>query len=57
MTARTSCDGWRIVLAIDQTAVEHALSGYFKEYFQGNEKDKDIYQFAKKYINKINIYY
>lgn len=41
------------VLAIDPTAVEHALAGYFKDYFQGAEKEKDIYQFAKNYIAKI----
>lgn len=41
------------VLAIDQMAVIHALSGYFKDYFQGAEKEKDIYQFAKNYIAKI----
>jgi len=41
------------VLAIDQIAVEHALSGYFKEYFQGTEKERDIYKFARNYMAKI----
>jgi hypothetical protein len=52
-TGRSDMAKLVFVLAIDQVAVEQALSGYFKEYFQGIEKEKDIYQFAKNYIGKI----
>lgn len=41
------------VLALDPVAVEHALSGYFKDYFQGEDKENDAHQFAKNYIGKI----
>lgn len=41
------------VLALDPTAVEQALSGYFKEYILGPDKEKEIYEFTKNYIGKI----
>jgi hypothetical protein len=41
------------ILAVDPSAIEHALSGYFKDYFQGNNKDEEAHRFSKNYIEKI----
>lgn len=41
------------VLAVDPNAIEHALTGYFKDYFPSNDKSEEARQFAKNYIEKI----
>lgn len=59
MDANTNADRALIlfVLAIDRDAIEQAVRGYFKDYFQdidkGRKKDVEIAQFSREYVEKI----